>query len=128
MKNSILLFGIFLLSIALSSFSSNVELRDVESSYEIPENISAIMDKSCIMCHNAESKNSKAKLKLKLDELADMKVSKQISKLSKIAKEVSKGDMPPSKFTSKYPEKALSDEEKETLISWAKNYSEELAK
>ena len=128
MKNSFLLFGIFLLSIALSSFSSNVELRDVESSYEIPENISAIMDKSCIMCHNAESKNSKAKLKLKLDELADMKVSKQISKLSKIAKEVSKGDMPPSKFTSKYPEKALSDEEKETLISWAKNYSEELAK
>lgn len=128
MKNPILLLTVFIISIVLSSFNSPQELENADATFEVPENINAIMDKSCVMCHNSESSNTKAKLKLKFEDLSDMKVSKQISKLSKIAKEVNKGDMPPAKFTSKYPEKALSDEEKETLIAWAKNYSQELAK
>lgn len=128
MKNTLLLFGIVISTFILSAFNSNSAVMPVDESFVVPENISAILDKSCVMCHNSESSNTKAKMKLKFEDLADMKVSKQISKLSKIAKEVNKGDMPPEKFTAKYPDKALTAEEKESLINWAKSYSAELAK
>lgn len=113
--------------ISAFSISDTSEIQESKN-YEIPENVNTILDQSCIMCHNKDSKNTKSKAKLKLDELDDLSKSKMISKLSKIAKEVNKGDMPPEKFTSKYPEKALSEEDKSTLIAWAKNYAQELSK
>ncbi len=38
---------------------------------EIPENIQNILDKSCVMCHNSESKDIKGKMKLNLDHFTD---------------------------------------------------------
>lgn len=116
-------------SITISGFnSSTVKPFEYQTNYEIPENIQNIFDQSCTMCHSKESKNAKGKLKLKLDQLDIYSKSKMISKLSKIAKEVNKEDMPPKKFTAKNPEKALSKEDKNALISWAKNYATELSK
>ena len=128
MKNTAILFVILFTGIFFSSFNNSEEVIYEEATFEIPENVNTILNESCIMCHNKESKNNKAKLKFKIDELPNMKVSKQISKLSKIVKEVNKGDMPPEKFLAKNPDKALSADDKKILVDWAKSYSEELAK
>ena len=130
MNKSISLFSLAIIAIvALSSLklaSTSVEYTS-EITFEIPQNIEAIFNESCFACHNSDSKNMKAKMKLKLDGLSSMKKSKMISKLSKIAKEIEKGDMPTKKFLAKYPDKALSDENKKALIEWANRSAAELA-
>jgi len=118
---------IAIVSLSSLNLANTTVISSSEVAFEIPENIDAIFNESCYGCHNSESNNMKAKMKLKLDDLTTMKKSKMISKLSKIAKEVEKGDMPSKKFLAKYPDKALSDEDKKALIEWAKSSAAELA-
>lgn len=118
---------IAIVSLSSLNLANTTVISSSEVAFEIPENIDAIFNESCYGCHNSESNNIKAKMKLKLDGLTSMKKSKMISKLSKIAKEVEKGDMPSKKFLAKYPDKALSDEDKKALIEWAKSSAAELA-
>jgi hypothetical protein len=115
----ILSFSSFNLIISKNTSSS-------EDTFEIPENIDTIFKGSCYGCHSIESKNYKARMKLKLDQLTIMKKSKLISKLSKIAKEVEKGDMPTKKFVEEYPNRVPTNEEKKILIDWARNAVREL--
>lgn len=123
LTGTILTFGVL---IFMSSF---IRMNDQEgdAAFTIPENINKTLQNSCYGCHNSESKNTKAKLKLKLDDLSTMKKSKLISKLSKIAKSVEKGKMSPKKFVAKYPEKALNDDQKKELIEWARTTATSLA-
>lgn len=128
MKNRYYLLVIAALVLVVSSFTkADVKSHEQETSFEIPDSINTIIDQSCYMCHNNDSKNTKAKMKFNFDKLADMSLSKQISKLSKIAKEVKKGDMPPEKFLANYPDKALSDEDEKSIAGWAKSYAKELS-
>lgn len=122
-----ILFSVIIL-VPISAFKTITEdTTQYKVDYQVPDNINAILDQSCIMCHNKEAKSDKAKKKLLLDEMGDLKKSKLVSKLSKIAKVVIKGEMPPEKFAAKYPDKALSEEDKTTLATWAKNYATELS-
>lgn len=129
--NKLLLFLILsMIGIALlSSFNlKHTQLAESQNSaFTVPENIDVIFSKSCYSCHSVESTTYKAKMKLKLDELETMKLSKLISKLNKIAKEVGKGDMPTKKFAKNYPDKMPTDEDKKTLINWARNSAKKLA-
>jgi len=108
----------------LTSFTTNLKQNP---GIEIPKNVEAIFSKSCLGCHSATSKNYKAKMKLKLDELGSMKTSKLVSKLSKIAKEIEKGNMPTKKFRAKYPEKVPTEEENKLLVDWARSAASKLA-
>jgi hypothetical protein len=133
MRKLALLFFIATIGLLISAFKDNgiytrIGNLDSITEIEIPDSIKNILDNSCWGCHNSESKNTKAKLKLKFDELNDLKVSKQVSKLNKIVKELEKGDMPPEKAVNKNPEIALSPEMKTELIDWAKATSDELTK
>jgi hypothetical protein len=116
-------------ALILSSFTdtkiTNQEKIDI---IVIPDTIKVIIDQSCYMCHNSDAKNKKAKMKFNFDKLDKLSLSKQISKLSKIAREVEKGDMPPEKFLEKNPSKELSAEDEQALIEWAKSYAKKLAK
>ncbi len=119
-----LLFVLTTATVLLTSFKTNINQN---TGIEIPQNIDAIFAKSCTGCHSVDSKNYKAKMKLKLDELGSMKTSKLVSKLSKIAKEIEKGDMPTKKFRANYPEKVPTDEENKMLIDWARSTASQLA-
>ncbi len=99
-----------------------------KSGFEIPADIQQIIDNSCFGCHNSDSKNDKGKKKLQFDKLADLKTYKLVGKLADISDVVSEGDMPPEKAVKKYPEIKLSDEDKATLVDWAKKSAEELSK
>ena len=119
----------FIVIVSLSSFDLTKisKVGSAEDPFVIPENIDTIFKGSCYGCHSIDSKNYKAKMKLKLDELETMKKSKLISKLNQIAKEVEKGDMPTKKFVKEYPDKIPTNEEKKVLIDWARNAVTELA-
>jgi len=107
---------------------SNTEVTGV-AKLEIPGNVQIIIDKSCMMCHNSESKNTKAKLKLNFDDFTNGKYStgKMIGKLRGIVKELDKKAMPPEKFLAKHPEKALTSAESKTLVDWATEQGKLLA-
>jgi uncharacterized membrane protein len=119
-----LILSASILVVGLYSFTVQTEpvkRSDVKtSSVETPKNVQAIIDKSCIMCHNSESKNLKGKTKLNFDSFKeDYKAHKKIAKYMEIAEEVKELSMPPKKFLEKHPEKNLTDEERATLYQWA---------
>jgi cytochrome c553 len=99
------------------------------SNLDMPDNIKSILDKSCMGCHNNESKSTKGKMKLNFDKFNDGKYSKgkQIAKLNAIVKTLAKGKMPPKKFIAKNPDRALSADDTKTLSEWAKAQASTLA-
>ena len=92
----------------------------------INDSIQVLLEKSCLPCHGIDG-STKAKMKWNFEKMPDLKVSKQISKLSKIVSALEDGKMPTSKFIKKYPEKNLTDYEKDILIKWAEGEAERLA-
>ena len=98
------------------------------SNLDMPSNIKSILDKSCMGCHNYESKSTKGKMKLNFDKFNNGKYStgKQIAKLNGIVKTLAKGKMPPKKFIAKNPDRALSADDSKALSEWAKNQAAKL--
>ena len=92
------------------------------------EEVKGIIENKCYGCHNSESKNKKGKKKLSFDKLDKLSIYKQIGKYEGVHETVLEGEMPPKKFLAKYPDKALTSNEKEVLIAWAKAKGEELTK
>jgi cytochrome c551/c552 len=123
----------FILAFTLNSNTTsktpvNTEVTSI-TKLEIPGNVQSILDKSCVMCHNSESKNTKGKMKLNFDHFTDGKYStgKLIGKLRGITKVLGKTSMPPKKFLAKYPDKALTADESKTLLDWATEQGKALA-
>ncbi|MCB0494526.1 MAG: heme-binding domain-containing protein [Cyclobacteriaceae bacterium] len=122
MNKLVIYLGMAVVSIFLfSSFKMDpsAETNSSGDPLVIPENINAILQKSCYGCHNTNSKGEKSKAKLNLDELPTLKKSKLAPKLHKIAEVLEEGKMPPEKFAQKFPEKVPTDEEKKALMDWA---------
>ncbi len=104
------------------------EFNPVNDKYEVPENVQAIIDKSCFGCHNSDSKNEKGKKKLSWDlMLKGYKTHKIIAKLSEIEEVLQKNEMPPEKFLAKYPDKKLSDKDREIMIEWARETAKKMS-
>jgi hypothetical protein len=119
----------FVLFSSFSEFGNDSNLlAPPEEKFVIPEGINSIIDNKCFGCHNTESTNDKAKEKLLIDKLSDLSKAKLVSKLDGISEVVGKNEMPPEKFLTKYPDKALTKEESKQLEDWAKTASEELMK
>ena len=92
----------------------------------MPDDVKAIIEKSCFGCHNTDSKNDKAKEKLDLKTLGELDKPKMIHALKEIGEVVDENEMPPAKFLEKFPDKKLTDAEKKTLMDWAKNEAKAL--
>jgi len=92
------------------------------------DEVKGIIDNKCYGCHNSESRNKKGKKKLSFDTLKDLSTYKQIGKYEGILEAVLESEMPPKKYVAKHTDKALTSNEKEVLIAWAKSKSEELTK
>jgi mono/diheme cytochrome c family protein len=85
----------------------------------IPANVKAVIDQKCYGCHNANSKNDKAKAKLDWDALTKMKKAKRMAAMEEIAEVLDKGEMPPKKFLDFKPEAKLSESDLATLKEWS---------
>jgi hypothetical protein len=99
-----------------------------DEEFVIPEDVSAIFDKSCFGCHNVDAKSDKAKKKLLIDQMGQLSKAKLVGKLGEIGEVVSKNEMPPEKFIQKYPDKKLTEEESIRLVEWTEEAANNLMK
>lgn len=132
MKRGLIIFGMVLFAFALMNFTrpagkTTTTTPSQASSFQIPDDVNQIIQNSCYGCHNSDSKNLKGKMKLKFDELDALSTFKAVGKLTKIAHEVEEAKMPPARFLKNYPDKALSDKDKQRLISWATDTAKSLS-
>ncbi len=126
-KNIILLIALTSVMIIFAGFTlSKTESQENTATDEIividiPDDIKAVIDKSCYACHNKDSKSDKAKLRLRFDKFTSGEYSpgKVIGKLNGIIETIDEGEMPPKKFLEKYPDKKLTKDDTELLKEWA---------
>ncbi len=126
-KKSILSVTLIVLMF-VSGFASVTKNPAESKSVNMPENVKAIIEKSCYGCHNTDSKNDKAKEKLDLKTFNTLEPTQMIHALKEITKEVNENEMPPAKFLEKFPDKKLTDAEKKILMDWANNEVKSLIK
>lgn len=113
---------------SLSLHASETEKKSVEPFGPMPDQVKTIVDKSCIGCHNTNSRNEDAKKKLDFNKLDSLSKVKMIGTYNEIAEVLEKEEMPPKKFLQRFPDKALTDAEKKTLMNWAKKETKALVK
>jgi uncharacterized membrane protein len=122
-------FPMVLVVFLFASFLASAAENPTESkAVKMPDDVKAIIEKSCFGCHNTDSKNDKAKEKLDLKTIDSLDKSKMIHALKEIAETVEESEMPPAKFLEKFPDKKLTDAEKKTLMDWANNEAKSLMK
>jgi uncharacterized membrane protein len=92
----------------------------------MPDDVKAIIEKSCFGCHNTDSKNDKAKEKLDLKTFDSLTKNKMIASLKEITETIEENEMPPAKFLEKNPDKKLTDAEKKILMDWANSEAKAL--
>ncbi len=122
--STLILAGAF----SLGLFASETNKPENHPPVDMPDNVKAIVESSCIGCHNTDSKNDKAKDKLDFKTIESLSKIKMISAYKDIQETIEKNEMPPKKFLEKYPDRALSEDQKKMLIEWAKKEAESLVK
>ena len=114
----------FTVSFLTLLFASSVllasEKTPVRGELTMPENIKAIVDRSCFGCHNTDSRNEDAKEELDFKTLADLSTVQQIGALRHISEVLEENEMPPKQFLERFPDRALSEEESKLLAEWVK--------
>jgi hypothetical protein len=131
MKNTFLsLILIIVAAIAVMAFTiptgkTNNPPQDKPAA-QFPADIQKIFETSCFDCHTDLSSNPKSKAKLNFTTWDSLSAAKKVGKIQDISDVVSKGDMPPTKYLEKFPEKALSKEQNDLVIKWAVQESDKL--
>ncbi|MFO7615245.1 MAG: heme-binding domain-containing protein, partial [Bacteroidales bacterium] len=89
-----------------------------ELSLGFPQDVAKLLEHSCYDCHINSSKNAKAKTKLNFSKWNDLSNARKIARLDDICKTLNEGEMPPSRYLSKNPDRALDKAQKELLCKW----------
>lgn len=130
MKN-MLLFGALIagafIFMNFQSISVKQESQPVNAPYDVPDDVQQLLDKSCVGCHNSDSRNFKARTKLSFDKLSGLRAIKQLSKLKDVAEMVEEHDMPPKKFLNNYPDANLTDDERKLVVEWARESAKKVS-
>jgi mono/diheme cytochrome c family protein len=123
-------FGLFAGTLFAFLFSASVlvasDKTPVKGELTMPENIKAIVDKSCFGCHNTDSQNEDAKEELDFKTFDTLSKVKKVGALRHIAEVVEEGEMPPKRFLERFPDRKLTEEEAKILTEWVKKEAEAL--
>lgn len=84
-----------------------------------PDSMATIFKQSCVGCHHDQSKG-KAKEFMNLSEWEQLNGKKQAKMARQINKQIVKGHMPPHDALEKFPQMALTPEQKQTIMAWSK--------
>jgi len=115
-----------LLFIAAQSPSPVISSTPDDSELGWPEDVMALLYRSCFDCHTAESGTIKAKGKLNFSKWEEYKLTKKVGKLDGIRGTIEEKDMPPKKYLEKKPEAAFTDEEIKLITEWVNKESSKL--
>lgn len=91
-----------------------------------PDDVQKVLETSCSDCHGEATINTKAKSKLNLSKWNDLSDVKKVAKMEAISEVVTKGEMPPEKYVTKYPEHALTQAQKDLINKWTADESAKL--
>jgi hypothetical protein len=119
LKNFALFYILLVMGSGLVSFTG-MKLSSVNSAGTMPDNVKAVIDKSCFGCHNTDSQNLKSKDKLDFKTLDTLSKIDKINKLNNITEVLKKGEMPPKKFLEKFPDKKLTPDGQKAIAKWVK--------
>ncbi|WP_018611391.1 heme-binding domain-containing protein [Segetibacter koreensis] len=117
--------------------------NDISVAYNEPENVRTILKKACNDCHSNNTRYpwynniqpvawwldnhvQEGKHGLNFNEFTTYRISKQYHRMQDIIDEVKEGDMPLGSYTIVHTDARLTDQEKETLINWAKSIRSEM--
>lgn len=121
--------GLFL-TLLLASFTAigGEKPTPPDGPVTMTDDVKALVDNSCYGCHNSEATNERAVRDLNFDVLDSLTLVQKIGALNHIAQEVGEKKMPPARFLENNPDKALSDEDIQTLTDWVQNQIGSLAR
>lgn len=116
---------IFLVWLGILTMSAT-EDNKAKKSLKMPDNVKAIIDKSCYECHNTASKNDNAKQVLDFKKFDGLSTIRKIGALKHIGESVENAQMPPKRFLEKNPDKKLTDDKIKIITEWVKKESASL--
>ncbi|MDM1046694.1 MULTISPECIES: heme-binding domain-containing protein [Bacteroidota] len=119
----------------LRNQSEEVTEAHFEKVYAVPQNIKAILVRSCYDCHSNNTRYPwygriqpgawymadhirKGKQELNFSEFGDYSQRRKRSKLRSIAGQIKDGEMPLSSYTLIHRDAAISEEDRRTLTQW----------
>jgi hypothetical protein len=131
MKKSILLsIAILAAGFAIAAFTypgktvTNPPQEQIPALF--PDDVQKVMETSCYDCHSDAASNVKAKSKLNFSKWGDLSDAKKVAKMEGINDVIKSGDMPPGKYITNNPDKALNQEHKDLINKWVTEESAKL--
>ena len=118
-----ILTGILLILAFTLMSSMNITKAD-----DIPGEVEKILENSCYGCHTTGAKAEKAVKAVDFKKWNQLKPIKKVGALNEIKEVLEEGAMPPEKFLNRYPDKALSGDDKETILKWVEEETAKLMK
>lgn len=113
-----------LLKMALIIILANIQITSGQEKKEqpslLPENISNIIQNSCIPCHWNDGKRM-AMSRINFSKWEEYSTEKQSKKASLICKTLNKGKMPPKSVRKSSPELIPTKELVDLICGWAKS-------
>lgn len=127
MKKKNYLTGLILTFFLAALMISATKIQSVSQEEEtFPKEVDDIIQQKCFGCHNTESRNEKAKEELDFKTFNSLTTVKKIGAFKHIDEVIAKNEMPPEKFLERFPDNALTDDDKKILLAWVKAESEKL--
>ena len=127
MKKKNYLAGVILTLFLAAVMLSATKIQSTAQEEELfPKEVNEIIQKKCFGCHNTDSRNDKAKEKLDLKTLDSLSMVKKVGTFRHIEEVINKNEMPPEKFLERFPDNALTDDDKKALLSWTQTEMEKL--
>ncbi|HKJ79572.1 MAG TPA: heme-binding domain-containing protein [Prolixibacteraceae bacterium] len=126
MKRFHLILSFFISTILSVSVIASENPDDKKFKTNMPDDVRAVVEKSCFGCHNSDSRNEDAKEELDFKNLNSLKTFKKIGTYRDIAEVLEEDEMPPKKFAEKYPERVPTEAEEKLLSDWVKNEAQKL--
>jgi DNA replicative helicase MCM subunit Mcm2 (Cdc46/Mcm family) len=125
------------------NISKGEQLNNISKSFSVPNNVKIILDKACMDCHSNNTRYlwyfkiqpvdwwltnhiNEGKKELNFDEYTNKPLRFQYHKLEEIADQVKKGDMPLDSYLWIHKDAVLTEEEKNTIISWTQELIDQM--
>ncbi|NOU37845.1 MAG: heme-binding domain-containing protein [Ferruginibacter sp.] len=139
LKRIFLVFVIIFIAIQFYRPAKNIaegnSINDITTKYTVPENVQAILKKSCYDCHSNNTAYpwynniqpvasflanhvKEGKDELNFSEFATYKIGRQYRKLEEIKKEIEENEMPLSSYTLIHTDANLNELQKNTITNW----------
>lgn len=126
------------------NISTATSANDIERLYPLSDSVHNVLQRACYDCHSNNTKYpwyfniqpvawwmahhvEDGKEELNFSEFGKYTLAKRAKKLKKSAREVEEGEMPLDSYTWIHKEAVLSASEKQMIIAWAKQLSQQIS-